>query len=145
MPSTVFQQIWDEIERLRDKKGLEPAFVAEKSGFKRSTWYVYKRKGNIPFHLLERVAGQVDGKLEAKVVGLSSVRNATKRPPARQAQEGDMDQLEQFQELLDRYPEGEQRTMAFALMYAGAQDYLGKLPPFEETVTAKGASRDRKK
>lgn len=145
MPSAVFQRLWVEIERRRVKKKIKPKVLAEKSGFKRASWYVYKKKGNIPFDLLERLAAELDGRIKAEVVGLSSVRNATKRLPARPSREGDVDYLDHFQDMLDRFPDEQHKAMAFALMRAAAEEALHKMPPFEDAATGEGAPRSRKK
>lgn len=145
MPSMVFQRLWAEIEQRRVKKKVKPKLLAEKSGFKRASWYAYKKKGNIPFDLLERVAAELDSRIQADVVGLSSVRHGRERPPARKQVEGDMDYLDYFQQMLDRYPDLEYKAMAFALMRAAAEEALSKMPPFGDAVTGAGASRGRKK
>ena len=54
--SLQFQLVWDALDELRAAKGVKPETVAAKCGFARTAWFDYRRKGSIPFHLLERVA-----------------------------------------------------------------------------------------
>lgn len=138
--SAVFRAAWDPLDREREKQKISPQTIAEKCGFKRSAWFVYRSRGTIPFHLFERVAHYLGAKLNASVSfgDLSGVGDSVS---GSEGTDKMREFIEPLMELLEEVPE-ERRQYAAGAIYAAAKEAVRSLP-FVAPVAEKKASRGR--
>lgn len=139
--SKLFRSIWDPLDRIREEKGVSPETVAEKCGFKRSAWFVYRSRGTIPFHLFERVAHYLGANLQASVTVGMSEGDGKVSPSTDGGEETMREFIEPLMELLEEVPE-ERRQYAAGAIYAAAREAVRSLP-FVAPSAERKASRGR--
>lgn len=138
--SKLFREVFDPLDELRAAKRIPQKTIAEKNGFKRAAWFEYKRKGTIPFHLLESVARYLGVKLQASVITGMSERAATSGGET--IEEPMREFIEPLMELLEQVPE-DRRQYAAGAIYAAAKEAVRSLPFVEPSADQKKASRGR--
>lgn len=139
--SQLFRSVFDPLDKLREAKDIAPKTIAEKCGFKRSAWFVYKARGTMPFHFLERVAHYLGAELQLVTkTGVTGVQDRVPPSPAGGDQKM-REYIEPLMELLEEVPE-ERRQYAAGAIFAAAREAVRSLP-FVEPSAGKRASRGR--
>lgn len=118
--SEEFQALWDELDELRREKGIEQKKIAERSGFKRAAWFTYRKRGSIPFHLLERVAQELGARIEAQVVTKSSHGASVTKLAGKAAMMPDH-LLRRLSNEIARFPPGERDAAAGVAFHAALE------------------------
>jgi hypothetical protein len=138
--SKLFRGVFDPLDELRAAKHIPQKTIAEKNGFKRAAWFEYKRKGTIPFHLLESVARYLGARLQASVItGMSEGVGITS---ATTEDETLNDYARKFAKLIEEVPE-EQQEAAFGAAFTAARAAIRDLPFAEPSAESARASRGR--
>lgn len=139
--SPQFQKVWDALDAKRAARGLSPETVAQKCGFERTAWFSYRKKGTIPFNLLERLAEYLEDSVEIQLAKSVVSDPRGKWNDVQAAGVKMPDYLKRIADELAKLPEGD-RPVAAGLALAAIKEEV-KSHPFDEPSADPKASRGR--